>query len=63
MAPSAKKKSSANKVQLTRNLILGFMGVLVAGFVLTTLYLGAGLSQNTIPEAVRLRNNRQRDAR
>ena len=51
MAPSAKKKSSANKVQLTRNLILGFMGVLVAGFVLTTLYLGAGLSQNTIPEA------------
>ena len=27
------------------------MGVLVAGFVFTTLYLGTGLSQNTIPEA------------
>ena len=51
MAPSAKKKSSANKVELTRNLILGFMGVLVAGFVFTTLYLGTGLSQNTVPEA------------
>ena len=51
MASSAKKKSSANKVQLTRNLIVGFMGVLVAGFVFTTLYLGTGLSQNTVPEA------------
>jgi thiol:disulfide interchange protein DsbA len=51
MAPSAKKKTSANKVELTRNLILGVMGLLVAGFVFTTLYLGTGLSQNAIPEA------------
>ena len=51
MAPSAKKNSSANKVERTRNLILGVMGLLVAGFVLTTLYLGTGLSQNAVPEA------------
>ena len=48
---AAAKKRSADKVQLTRNLILGFLGLLVLGFVATTFYFGAGLSQNTVPQA------------
>ena len=48
---AAAKKRSADKVQLTRNLILGFLGLLVLGFVTTTFYFGSGLSQNSGPQA------------
>jgi thiol:disulfide interchange protein DsbA len=48
---AAAKKRSADKVQLTRNLILGFLGLLVLGFVTTTFYFGSGLSQNSVPQA------------
>lgn len=51
MAAAGKKKTSAKNVAMTRNIILGFMGLLVAGFVVTTLYLGTGLSQNNVPQA------------
>ena len=47
---AAAKKRSADKVLLARNLILGFLALLVLGFVATTFYFGAGLSQNTVPE-------------
>lgn len=50
MAPAAKKRTSAQAVQRTRNMVLGFLGVLVAGFVIGTLYFGSGLSQNAIPQ-------------
>ena len=51
MAPAAKKKTPSQTVQRTRNVILGFLGLLVAGFVLGTFYFGSGLSQNSIPQA------------
>ncbi len=51
MAPAAKKKTSSQTVQRTRNVILGFLGLLVAGFVIGTFYFGSGLSQNSIPQA------------
>ena len=47
---AAAKKRSADKVLLARNLILGFLALLVLGFVATTFYFGAGLSKNTVPE-------------
>jgi thiol:disulfide interchange protein DsbA len=51
MAPAAKKKTPSQTVQRTRNVILGFLGILVAGFVMGTFYFGSGLSQNSIPQA------------
>lgn len=51
MAPAAKKKTSSQRVQRTRLLILGFLGLMVGGFVITTFYFGSGLSQNSIPQA------------
>jgi thiol:disulfide interchange protein DsbA len=51
---ATKKTSSAKStagVERVRNLILGFVGLLVVGFVVTTFYLGTGLSQNSVPEA------------
>jgi len=50
MAPAAKKKTSSQTVERTRNVILGFLGLLVAGFVIGTFYFGSGLSQNSIPQ-------------
>ncbi len=48
---AAAKKRSADKIRLIRNLILGFLGLLVLGFVTTTFYFGSGLSQNSVPQA------------
>ena len=48
---AAAKRRSADKIQLIRNLILGFLGLLVLGFVTTTFYFGSGLSQNSVPQA------------